>query len=215
VKDLVLHNYFRSSTSFRVRAALALKGLEFEYLSYHLRKGEQTLSDFLKINPQGLVPALQTPEFILTQSLAIIEFLDEACPNPPLLPKDMLGRARVRSLSMIIACDIHPVNNLRILGYLRTCFGADEDKIADWFRHWVDIGFKALEMRLSSDNETGYFCHGDTVGLADICLSGQVINNKRFNVDMTHYPTIQRIYTNCMALEAFDVAHPMMQVDAE
>ena len=213
--NLVLHNYFRSSTSFRVRVALALKGMNFGYQSYHLRKGEQSLDEFLELNPQGLVPALQTPDGVLTQSLAIIEYLDEICPHPPLLPQDASGKARVRSLAMIVGCDIHPVNNLRVLGYLRAHFGADDGMIADWFRHWVDSSFKALEIRLSRDNETGDFCHGNIVGLADICLAGQVINNERFDVDMSRYPTIQRIHANCMVLDAFDKAHPLMQEDAE
>lgn len=213
--DMILHNYFRSSTSFRVRAALNLKGLDYEYVSYHLRRGEQSSDDFIAVNPQGLVPALQTPEAVLTQSLAIIEYLDEIRPEPPLLPADALGRARVRSLAMIVACDIHPINNLRVLGELRRRFSADDDGLANWFRHWVATSFRALEARLADEPETGRFCHGDTAGLADICLAGQVINNGRFDVDMTQYPTIERIYAECMSIVAFEKAHPAVQPDAE
>ncbi len=213
--DLILHNYYRSSTSFRVRAALALKGLDYDYESYHLRRGDQRESDFLGINAQGLVPALQTSEDVLTQSLAIIEYLDEVYPQPPLLPKDAIGRARVRSLAMIVACDIHPINNLRVFRYLRKHFGADNEAAATWFRHWTETSFEALETRLVNEAETGNFCHGDSVSLADICLAGQVINNERFNVDMSLYPTIQRVHSSCMALDAFKKAHPSAQPDAE
>ena len=159
--DLILHNYYRSSTSFRVRAALALKGLDYDYESYHLRRGDQRESDFLGINAQGLVPALQISEDVLTQSLAIIEYLDEVYPQPPLLPNDVIGRARVRSLAMIVACDIHPINNLRVLGYLRKHFSAEDEAVANWFRHWAETSFEALETRLVDEAETGNFCHGD------------------------------------------------------
>ena len=212
--ELTLHNYFRSSTSFRVRAALNLKGEEFDYVSYHLRRGEQSSEKYLQLNAQGLVPALQTRNAVLSQSLAIIEYLDELYPEPPLLPADSLARARVRSLAMIVACDIHPINNLRVLSELRSRFSADDDAISAWFRHWAETSFTALESRLNKESETGRFCHGDSVGLADICLSGQVINNGRFNVDMSRYPTIERIHTNCMSLDAFAKAHPLAQPDA-
>lgn len=213
--ELTLHNYFRSSTSFRVRAALNLKGKEFDYVSYHLRRGEQSSEKFLQLNAQGLVPALQTPNAVLTQSLAIIEYLDELYPEPPLLPADPLARARVRSLAMIVACDIHPINNLRVLKELRSRFSDDDDAVAAWFRHWTETGFSALETRLSNESETGRFSHGDRISLADICLSGQVINSGRFNVDMSPYPTIERIHADCMSLDAFAKAHPLAQTDAE
>jgi len=215
MSDFILHNYFRSSTSFRVRAALNLKGLNYDYMSYHLRKGEQRSEPFLQLNPQGLVPALEIPGAVLTQSLAIIEYLDEVYPDPALLPGDALGRARVRSLAMIIGCDIHPINNLRVLGELRIGFGADDEVVTKWFRKWVAASFEPLEARLASEPETGQFCHGNSVGLADICLVGQVINNDRFNVDTSPYPTIQRIYDACVELDAFKASVPAAQPDAE
>ncbi|MCZ6773758.1 MAG: maleylacetoacetate isomerase [Proteobacteria bacterium] len=211
-----LHNYFRSSTSFRVRIALNLKGVTAEYLSYHLRKGEQRSAAYLKINPQGLVPTLELDNGdIIGQSMAILEYLDETYPEPPLLPPDPAGRARVRSLSYAIACDIHPLNNLRVLGYLADPLGHDAAAVAEWFRHWVVVEFAALEARLSSEPQTGEFCHGDTPTMADICLVCQVTNNQRFKVDMAHYPTINRIHESCMALESFARAAPMAQPDAE
>ncbi len=216
MSEFVLHNYFRSSTSFRVRAALNLKGLEYEYVSYHLRKGEQRSERYLDLNPQGLVPALEISDsVVLSQSMAIIEYLDEVYPVPPLLPADPLARARVRSLALMVACDIHPINNLRILKYLSDRFGADDEAVAEWFRAWVVETFTPLEARLSTEPDTDRFCHGDTVSLADICLVGQVINNARFAVDMSAYPTIQRIYDTCMALAAFKAAAPAAQPDAE
>lgn len=212
----VLHNYFRSSTSYRVRIALAIKGIDYEYRAYHLRKGENRSDAYLHLNAQGLVPALEwTDGRIYTQSLAIIEMLDEAVPEPALLPKDIAGRARVRSLAQMIACDIHPINNLRVLGALRTRFGADEEAIADWFRSWVNETFAPLEARLSSEPETGTYCHGDNPGLADLALVAQVANNGRFNVDMAPYPTISRIHAACMKLDAFKRAAPPNQPDAE
>jgi maleylpyruvate isomerase len=210
----VLHGFFRSSTSFRVRAALNLKGIAFDQATYALRKGEQRSPAYLALNPQGLVPSLETPDGILTQSLAIIEWLDEVYPDPALLPRDPWGRARVRSLAQIVALDVHPINNLRVLQYLGRTFGADEAQQAEWVRHWVDAAFHALEARLSQEPETGRFCHGDTPGLADLCLAAQVINNARFAVDMSPYLTIQRIHDNCMAIPAFENASPAHQPDA-
>ncbi len=211
---LVLHNFFRSSTSFRVRAALNMKGLSYDYVSYALRKGEARAPDYLALNPQGLVPTLETPRGSLTQSLAILEWLDETSPEPPLLPDDAWGRARVRSLAHAVALDIHPVNNLRILFALRDRFGADEAAQADWFRHWVAEGFTAIEARLAQELETGSFCHGEVPGLADLCLVGQCLNNRRFDVDMSPYPTIARIHAACMALPPFAEAAPENQPDA-
>ncbi|TIU66635.1 MAG: maleylacetoacetate isomerase, partial [Mesorhizobium sp.] len=165
---------------------------------------------------QGLVPALVLDNGrLLTQSLAIIEYLDEIEPEPPLLPKDALGRARVRMLAQMIACDIHPVNNLRVLTSLRTLFGAGDEDVVNWFRHWVNEGFQPLEKILASSPETGAFCHGDTPGMADICLAAQVTNNARFGVDMAPYPVIARINAACMALPAFQQAAPQNQIDAE
>lgn len=213
---LVLHNYFRSSTSIRVRIALNLKGLTYAYVAHHLRKGENRSADYLALNPQGLVPALVLDGGkVLTQSLAIIEYLDETHPNPPLLPKTAADRARVRALAYAIACEIHPVNNLRVLDYLKSAFGADDEASGSWFRHWVDETFVPLEKMLAGDSRTGRFCHGDTPGLADVCLYAQVLNNRRFKVGMSPYPTIGRIFDACAALPQFARAAPESQPDAE
>tara|TARA_R110002049_G_scaffold117332_2_gene270464 strand:+ start:42039 stop:42686 length:648 start_codon:yes stop_codon:yes gene_type:complete len=214
VTDLALHNYFRSSTSVRVRAALNLKGLRYDYVPLSLLQDEQASAAHLALNPSGMVPTLVTPQGALPQSLAIIEWLDEVHPVPPLLPSDPWGRARVRSLAHIVALDIHPVNNLRILKHLEAEFGVDAAGKAAWFRKWASAGMAALEARLASEGETGTFCHGDRVGLADLCLYAQVLNNARFEVDMTHYPTIQRIHANCMALPELAAAAPGRQPDA-
>ncbi len=214
--EIALHNYFRSSTSYRVRIALEMKGLAYKYVAHHLRHGEHREPAYLAVNPQGLVPALVwTDGTLLLQSLAIMEFLDETVPEPPLLPADPLGRARVRMLSQMIACDIHPVNNLRVLTSLRTLYGAGDDDIANWFRHWVNETFEPLEKILASSPQTGKFCHGDNPGVADICLVAQVANNQRFHVDMMPYPVIARINAACMELPAFRKAAPANQPDAE
>lgn len=213
---LVLHNYFRSSTSIRVRVALNLKGLAYDYRALHLRKGEHRDAPFLKLNPQGLVPALELEDgTVLTQSMAIMDYLEEAYPEPPLLPADAKGRARVRALSLAVACEIHPVNNLRVLGYLKSGFGADDEKVAEWFRHWVGQTFAPLETMLTADPATGTFCHGDRPGMADICLYAQAVNNRRFGVDMTPFPTIARIAAACQEIPAFADAAPDRQPDAE
>ncbi|TRD00563.1 maleylacetoacetate isomerase [Mesorhizobium sp. WSM4303] len=216
MSDLVLHNYYRSSTSYRARIALEMKGLAYEYVPHHLRHGDHLEPAYRAVNPQALVPALILEDgTLLTQSLAIIEYLDETNPEPPLLPKDALGRARVRMLAQMIACDIHPVNNLRVLTSLRTLFGAGDQDVVNWFRHWVNEGFQPLEKILASSPETGTFCHGDEPGLADICLVAQIASNARFGVDLTPYPTISRIHAACMALPAFQKAAPENQIDAE
>ncbi|MGB3390177.1 MAG: maleylacetoacetate isomerase [Pseudaminobacter sp.] len=214
--EIILHNYFRSSTSYRVRIALEMKGLDYSYVPHQLRHGEHLEPPYKAVNPQGLVPALIWRDgTLLVQSLAIIEFLDETVPNPPLLPADALGRARVRMLAQMIACDIHPVNNLRVLTSLRALFGASDEDVANWFRHWVNETFEPLEKILAGSSETGTFCHGDEPGLADICLAAQVVNNQRFGVDMTPYPVISRIHNACMELPAFVKAAPKNQPDAE
>lgn len=214
--SLILHSYFRSSTSIRLRAALNLKGLAYDTVAWHLRKGEQRSAAYLAKNPQGLVPALELWDgTVLTQSLAIIEYLDEAHPEPPLLPRAPVDRARMRAMAYAVACEIHPVNNLRILDYLRSEFGADDAAVATWFRHWVAATFGPLEAMLAADPRTGRFCHSDTPGLADICLYAQVLNNRRFGVDMEPYPTIRRIFDACAALPAFVRAAPENQPDAE
>lgn len=213
--ELKLHNYFRSSTSVRVRIALNLKELDYTYVPYALLPDEHKSSAYLALNPQGLVPALEIDDAaVITQSLAIMEYLDEAHPEPPLLPADPLGRARVRSLAQIIGCDIHPVNNLRILRYITDTFGADTDAKKAWFTKWAAEGFAALEARLSSQADTGQFCHGDTPGIADICLYAQVLNNNRFDMDHTPFPKIMDIFMHCDTLPAFQDARPEHQIDA-
>jgi maleylpyruvate isomerase len=212
---LRLHNFFRSSTSTRVRVALNLKGLAFDYVPYVLRDGQTRTPAFLAKNPQGLVPALERDDgSILTQSMAIIEWLDETHPTPALLPSDPDGRARVRSLSQLLACEVHPLNNLRVLKYLEQTFGADEAAQKDWFTHWVCLSFDALETRLNSEAATGTFCHGDTPTMADICLYAQVWNNRRFAIANDPWPTIAKIFTALEAIPAFRNAAPPAQPDA-
>jgi maleylpyruvate isomerase len=211
----VLHGFWRSSTSFRVRVALNLKGIDYTQKTYRLREGDQRQPDYLSVNPQGLVPSLVTPDgLVLTQSLAIMEWLDETFPEPVLLPGDANGRARVRALAQAVALDIHPINNLRVLFHLRDKFAADEKAQADWFRNWASSTLSAMEKSLASSSATGTFCHGDTVSLADICLVGQSVNNKRFAVDESQWPTISRIVSSCMAMPAFQAAMPANQPDA-
>jgi len=212
--DLRLHGFFRSSTSYRVRVALNLKGLVYDQTTYVLRKGEHRGEDYLALNPQGLVPTLETNQGMIAQSLAIIEWLDETHPEPGILPNDAWGRARVRGLAQMVALDVHPINNLRVLFYIRDQFGADEDAQTAWFRHWVNEAFSALEKRLANDKETGVFCHANRPGLADICLASQVVNNRRFGVDIAPYPTLERIFNACMAVPAFQDALPENQPDA-
>ncbi|HXE27343.1 MAG TPA: maleylacetoacetate isomerase [Stellaceae bacterium] len=212
-----LYGYFRSSAAFRVRIALNLKGLDYEQAFIHLRKGDQRSAAYLGLNPQGLVPALVLEDgAVLTQSLSIIDYLEETRPNPALLPSDPVGRARVRSLAEAIACDIHPIDNLRVLQYLSRQFGHKEPDIETWFNHWIALGFEGIEKTLASDGKAGKFCHGDTPGLADICLVPQVFNARRYpSFDLKPYPSIMRIFDNCMKLEAFDRAVPEKQPDAE
>ena len=211
-----LIGYFRSSAAFRVRIALNLKGIKVDHASRHLRRGEQSHPDYVAINPQKLVPAmiLDTGE-VLTQSMAILEYLEETHPVPPLLPKDPIGRARVRSLALITAADIHPIQNLRVMGYLREKFEQSEEGAFAWSRHWIETGFEAYEASVATDRRTGLYSHGDQPTMADMCLVPQVFNSGRFKVDMTRYPTIQRIYDTCMKHPAFDAAQPSRQPDAE
>jgi maleylacetoacetate isomerase len=211
-----LYGYFRSSAAFRVRIALNLKKLNYESAFIHLRRGDQRQPGFLDINPQGLVPALEIDDTLLIQSLPIIEYLDETYPEPPLLPSDAKGRARVRALAAMVACDIHPINNLRVLRYLLRPLGHDEAAVETWYNHWIAEGFGALERLLAGDSRTGLFCHGDTPGLADIVLVPQVFNANRYqSLDLTPYPTIVRIYQTCLGIDAFAVAHPDRQPDRE
>ena len=212
-----LYGYFRSSAAFRVRIALNLKGLDYEQAFIHLRKGDQRSAAYLGLNPQGLVPALVLEDgAVLTQSLSIIDYLEETRPNPALLPSDPVGRARVRSLAEAIACDIHPIDNLRVLQYLSRQFGHKEPDIETWFNHWIALGFEGIEKTLASDAKAGKFCHGDMPGLADICLVPQVFNARRYpSFDLKPYPSLMRIFENCMKLDAFDRAVPEKQPDAE
>ena len=212
---MTLHGYFRSSASFRVRIALNLKKLPYEIQPVHLRKGEQRRPEFLAVQPQGLVPALEDDEQIFIQSLAIIEYLDETHPEPPLLPGHPADRARVRAIANIVACDIHPLNNLRILRYLKHEFRQDDAGLSAWYNRWIVEGFDALERIMADDGQTGEFCHGDEPGLADICLVPQVFNAQRYKLDMTPYPTIRRVFENCMKIDAFDRAQPSKQPDYE
>tara|TARA_R110000787_G_scaffold36875_10_gene93986 strand:+ start:892 stop:1554 length:663 start_codon:yes stop_codon:yes gene_type:complete len=210
-----LHNFFRSSTSTRLRAALNLKGLAYDYIPYVLRDGETRTPEYLAKNPQGLVPTLEREDgTFLTQSLSIIEWLDETHPEPALLPADPDGRARVRALSYMIACEIHPLNNLRVLFRLRDQFGADEDAQKEWFTHWVSTTFDAFEAELARSDKTGVFCHGDNPTLADICLFGQVWNNRRFGIPLDRWPTIARIFASLDQMPAFQKAAPPNQPDA-
>ncbi|MBL8671207.1 MAG: maleylacetoacetate isomerase [Alphaproteobacteria bacterium] len=210
-----LHDYFRSSAAFRVRIALALKGLAFDRAFVHLRKGEQASPAYTAKNPQQVIPTLEIDDLVLTQSLAIIEYLDETRPTPPLLPRDPAGRARVRALALAIACEIHPLNNTRVLAYLGGPLKLAEDQRNAWYAHWVTIGFQAIESMLVASPATGRFCHGDAPTLADICLVPQVFNAKRFNVTTAPYVRLMRVFDACMALPAFDGAQPSKQPDAE
>ncbi|MCE8043648.1 maleylacetoacetate isomerase [Halomonas daqingensis] len=210
-----LYGYFRSSAAYRVRIALNLKGLAYEQVAVNLVKGEQRAEENLARNPQGLVPVLETDDGTrLTQSLAICEYLEERHPEPALLPADPAGRARVRSLAQLVACEIHPLNNLKVLKYLVHELKLDEAAKLAWYRHWIAEGFTALEARLAGEAATGAFCHGDSPSLADVCLVPQVFNAERFECDLSAYPTIRRIAERCRAMEAFAKAAPGAQPDA-
>lgn len=212
-----LYSYFRSSASYRVRIALNLKGLAYETVPVHLLRdgGEQLTEAYRKLNPDGLVPALEVEGAALQQSLAIIEYLEETHPQPPLLPQSPLDRAWVRGIALSIACDIHPINNLRVLRYLvRTLKVSEDDKNA-WYRHWCEQGLAALETTLARDARVGTFCYGDSPTLADCCLVPQVANAQRLSCDLSGMPTIMRINEACLALDAFARAAPAVQPDAE
>ncbi|MDP2824632.1 MAG: maleylacetoacetate isomerase [Sulfuritalea sp.] len=213
-----LHNYFRSSASFRVRIALALKNLEYEYASVHLLQGggQQFAAAFRAMNPAALVPVLEEDDgTVLTQSLAIIEYLDETRPQPPLLPGDAVGRARVRAIALAIACEIHPLNNLRVLAYLSKTLGIDDAQRNAWYCHWVETGLATVEAMLAGDPHTGTCCHGDAPTLADICLVPQIFNAQRFKARLDHVPTVMRIHEHCLTLSAFALSVPALQPDAE
>jgi maleylacetoacetate isomerase len=209
---MILYGYPMSSASYRVRIALALKGIEVTTVTKQLRRGEQRAKDFLQINPQGFVPVLRLDDGeVLTQSLAIIEYLDEAYPQTPLLPQAPLDRARVRALSLLIACDIHPLNNLRVLQYLEGTLGAAQGTRDTWYRHWIEAGFEALEESLGRDPARGRFCYGDAPSLADVCLVPQVFNARRYSVDLAPFPRIAAIDAACHEIAAFASAAPEKQ----
>ena len=210
-----LYTYFRSSAAFRVRIALNLKGLQYEPKFVHLPKGEHRAAGYAALNPQALLPTLEDGAARLTQSLAIIEYLEETHPEPRLLPSDPGGRARVRSLSLLVACEIHPLNNLRVLQHLRRQLGQDEAQVTAWYRYWVADGLGKLEAELAADARTGKYSHGDSPSMADCCLVPQVFNAKRFDCDLAPYPTVMRVFDACMKLGAFDAAQPAKQPDAE
>ena len=212
-----LYTYFRSSAAYRVRIALNLKGLSYEAVPVHLLKdgGQQLQDEYRAINPSGLVPAFQDEWITLSQSMAIIEYLEETHPEPALLPKDPPGRARVRELAQIIACDIHPLNNLRVLRYLVKQLGMSEQVKTEWYRHWVIEGLASLEAHLARDPGAGPYCHGDKPTIADCFLVPQVFNAQRFDIDISAYPNIARIHGLCAELPAFKAAHPAQQPDTE
>jgi maleylacetoacetate isomerase len=211
-----LYGYFRSSAAYRVRIALNLKGIAVEHAFVHLRRGEQHDAAYRACNPHGLVPALELDGGrLLTQSMAIIEYLDETHPRPPLLPAAAEDRARVRAIALAIVADIHPIDNLRVLQYLKSTFGADDAARDAWYAHWIDVGLSALEHELAQDARTGRFCHGDAPGLADCCLVPQLANARRVTLDLARYPTLLRIEAACEALPAFAAAAPARQADAE
>jgi maleylacetoacetate isomerase len=210
---MILYNHALSSASYRVRIALALKGLKVTSKLLDLRAGEQRQGGYLEINAQGFVPALALDNgAVLTQSVAIIEYLDEMHPDPPLLPQDALARARVRAMTQAITCDVHPLNNLRVLQYLEHDLHLDKVRRDTWYHHWVQLGFDALERWLTRDAATGRFCHGDAPTLADVCLVPQVANARRFAVDLAPYPRIVRIDAACREMAEFQAAAPERQV---
>ncbi|HJW26986.1 MAG TPA: maleylacetoacetate isomerase [Rhodocyclaceae bacterium] len=211
---LKLYGYFRSSATYRVRIALNLKGIPYETVPVHLVQGEQRAPGYLAVNPAGLVPALDDHGRIITQSLAIVEYLDELHPRPPVLPGAAADRARIRAIALAVACEIHPLNNQSVLRYLTDTLGIDPAAKDAWYCHWVEKGLATVERLLADDRRTGAFCHGDTPTLADCCLVPQVFNAQRFACRLDRVPTVMGIYDQCMALEAFQRAAPGNQPDA-
>jgi len=209
-----LYNYFRSSASFRVRIAMNLKGLSYEYLSVHLARGDHKLPAYAEVSADRLVPMLEVDGERLSQSMAIMEYLDETHPQPPLMPADALGRARVRALAQSIACEIHPINNLRVLKYLTRELKVSEDAKNTWYRHWVRDGLEAFERQLSQGPESTY-CYGHTPTLADCCLVPQIFNGQRFNVNFDGLPRTMAAFDACMKLDAFQQAQPSACPDNE
>ena len=214
---LRLYTYWRSSAAYRVRIALAVKGLPYESVPRHLLRdgGQHRQADYLATNPQGLIPALEHDGCVVTQSLAICEDLDEVFPQPPLLPADPRGRAAVRAMALAIACDIHPLNNLSVLQYLRGELGQDDASVARWMRHWIDRGFGALEQLIARHSVDGRHCYGDSVTVADVFLVPQVVNSQRVQLDLSPYPRLAAVARHLEALPAFAAARPEAQPDAE
>ena len=209
-----LYTFFRSSASFRVRIALNYKGLRYEHAGVSLPKGEHLEAGYKSVNAQGLVPALEDGGRLLTQSLAIIEYLDEVHPGPKLLPVAPLDRAYVRAFSQIIACEIHPLNNLRVRKYIGKTYKLDEEGVNSWYRHWIAEGFQMMEAFLTQENKRGKYCYRDQVTMADCCLVPQVFNAILYKCDVKPYPTVMRIHEACMKLDAFVAAQPSKQPDA-
>ncbi|WP_280155231.1 maleylacetoacetate isomerase [Piscinibacter sp. XHJ-5] len=209
-----LYSYFRSSASYRVRIALALKGIAHDYVPVHLLKNEQLRPPFADIAPAKLVPLLKDGDQLLTQSLAIIEYLEETHPEPPLLPGSALDRARVRALTLDVACEIHPLNNLRVLRFLVHDLKVSEDDKNRWYRHWVETGLETVERQLAGHPATGRFCHGDTPTLADIALVPQIFNAQRLDCRLDHVPTVMRVFGECMQHDAFTSTQPSACPDA-
>lgn len=210
-----LYTFFRSSAAFRVRIALNAKGLQYQSLPRAFAKNEHRAPDYLALNPQGLIPALATDGVVLSQSLAIIEYLNDRHPTPPLLPPDPIDRARVRSMALAIACEIHPLNNLRVLNYLRGELRQDDAAVNAWYRHWVTEGFKGLELQAREFSAAGRYCFGDALSLADICLVPQMFNARRFDTDLTAFRTLVSISSHLESLPAFAAARPEVQPDAK
>jgi maleylpyruvate isomerase len=212
-----LYTFFRSSASYRVRIALNLKGLDYEQAPIHLRRGggEQLKPAYTAINPQALVPALEDNGHVFSQSLAIIEYLEERYPKPPLLPSDAAERAIVRSMALLIACEVHPIQNLRVLNHLKSDHKQSDDDTIRWARHWINLGLSALEKMIVSLSKQDKFCFGDTPTMADLCLVPQLANARRFGIDLPAYPKLLAIEAACMSLPAFANAAPERQPDAE
>ncbi len=210
-----LYTFWRSSAAYRVRIALSVKGLAFESVSKKLGKGEHLSAEYAELNPQGFVPALDIGGTVLSQSLAIIEYLDDVHPEPPLRPADAVGRATVRAMALAIACDIHPLNNLRVLNYLRGPLGAGEDAVNTWYRHWIETGFAALERLALRHSRDRRHLYGSALSLADVCLVPQVYNARRFECDLAPFPTLVAISTALESLPAVAAARPEAQPDAK